>query len=49
MNSVNSIEFQGQKIFFLLHCILFITRAKLFQGTTGRNLIVLLQNGEKVS
>ena len=43
------LEFQGQNSFFLFHCILLIAKVKLFQGTIGRNLIVLLKNGRKVS
>ena len=35
--------------FFFRHCTPFITKVKLFQATIGRNLIVLLKNGNKVS
>ena len=42
-------EFQGQNFCFTKTCILLITKVKLFQGITGRNLIVLLKNGKTVS
>ena len=37
------------KILFFLHCILLITKVKLYQGTMDRNLIVLLKNDKKVN
>ena len=45
------LEFQDQILFF--HCILFITKIKLFQGTIGHKLLIgvilVLKNGEKVN
>ena len=31
-----------------LYCILFVTKVKQFQGSIGRNLMVLLKNGKKI-
>ena len=42
-NTLEEPEFQGQNFFLFLHYIL------LIQGTIGRNLIVLLKDGKKVS
>ena len=47
IESVDSADLEFQ--FFFLHCILLITKVKLFQGTIGPNLIALLKNGRKVS
>ena len=43
------LEFRGQFFLssFLFFCIVFALR-KLWQGTTGRDLIVFLKSGEKV-